>query len=146
MSRKYNNSRERQTAKKEDSGQKTITKRTGAKVKESYTTYVDGVATTVDRTVVTGWNVSNRYGLVKLIAVPAKLKDSEEYEVGREDSNGRKKFVKMICKVKHPGPVLPLTVTGFWDGETLHIPDMEMIARPSSPNGGYFGTNYNSGK
>lgn len=140
MARAARNVRDRKVAKAEDTNQPAYAKRTGSKVKESYDTYVEGVKVNVDRTVVTGWNYSNRYGLVKLIAVPAKMKDSQDYLTSNS------KFVKMIVKVKHPGPVLPLVTNGFWDGTTLFIPDMEMIARPSAPNGGYFGTNYNSDK
>jgi hypothetical protein len=125
---------------KEEDGQ-TTKKRTGCAVKDSYTRHEDGKPVHVDHTVVTGWNYSARYGLVKFIAVPSKNRDGH-YANKSGVSGEAGSWDTMIVKVKHPGPVLPFKTTGFWDGKSLHMPDLDMIARPGSGDGGYWGRNF----
>lgn len=109
--------------------------RTGATLKLSYQRREGNGKVTVDRPCMNGYNYSARYGLVTFVAVP-----KNDFETKND------KWQEWVVTCKHPGPVLPFKTTGFWDGETLHMPDLQMIARAKTRTGdgegGYWGKNH----
>jgi hypothetical protein len=77
-----------------------------------------------------GWNYSRRNGMVKFIASFHKLTKNDNW-------------ASWTVKVKYQGRKAELML-GLYDKRSgkLIIPDLEMVANPKAPNGGYFGRFY----
>jgi hypothetical protein len=104
-------------------------KKSGCKVQDGYTNksgeFVPGL-------LLTGWNKSQGRGFIKFIAAERKGK-------------GETKAANQTCfAVKVQFSDGPKWFNGFYNSETkkMTIPDLEMVANPHAPNGGYFGKYY----
>lgn len=81
-----------------------------------------------------GWNYSRSRGLISFVASLRKDKDK------RKTAN--KDWQLMAVKVNFKDGVK--IFNGFYRDrdQKLIIPDLQMIANPNAPNGGYFGRYY----
>ncbi|MEZ2445929.1 hypothetical protein AB6805_29645 [Chitinophaga sp. RCC_12] len=102
-------------------------KKSGCKMRSGWTSRKTGER--VDDNLLTGWNKSRTRGFITFIAIPRKEKETsnanfEHWVVSVQFSTGKKTF------------------TGFYNvnRRLLTIPDLQMVANPNAPNGGYFGT------
>ncbi|MFB6458025.1 hypothetical protein ACE38W_22325 [Chitinophaga sp. Hz27] len=103
-------------------------KKSGCRMRSGWTSRKTGER--VDDNYITGWNKSMTRGFITFIASPRKERETasphnEHWVVTVQFSTGKKTF------------------TGFYNLNTkrLTIPDLQMVANPNAPNGGYFGTN-----
>ena len=80
---------------------------------------------------ITGWNKSKTHGFMTLVAVPRKDGKISYTKLDEERHH-------FVCTIR-VGRFQKYTYTGFFDPvkEKLRIPDIQMIANPSSD---YFGT------
>jgi hypothetical protein len=101
----------------------------GCKMKASYTSFK--TREVVDSPCVTGWKKEPTGEFFTFIAV-----------LNKDSATKSDTWEKMVVKFKRKGPYLPQLTTGFWDGKRVHMPDLQMIANPSAPDGGYWGQNH----
>ncbi|PSL43411.1 hypothetical protein CLV51_108100 [Chitinophaga niastensis] len=107
--------------------QRQARKKSGCKLKNGWVSRKTGER--VDDNLLTGWNKSRSRGFITFIAVPRKERETsnanfEHWVVSVQFATGRKTF------------------TGFYSisRRVLIVPDLQMVANPHAPNGGYFGT------
>jgi len=84
--------------------------------------------------IVVGWNYSRSRGMISFIASPYKGTKTSTSRSGRDWENW---FVKITNK-----RTMQITNhSGLWDCQRrrLLIKDLNMVANPGAPNGGYFG-------
>ncbi len=84
--------------------------------------------------VVVGWNYSKQRGMISFIAAPYKGTKVSKSRTGREWENW---FVKITNK----RTMQTTNHSCLWDCQRrrLLIKDLNMVANPGAPNGGYFG-------
>jgi len=84
----------------------------------------------------TAWKVDKTNGMINMIASPRVQGGSETRNPNQSRFTCKITFVNSMRK--------PELFTGFYNHSTkkLTIPDLQLVANPNAPNGGYFGRNY----
>ena len=85
---------------------------------------------------ITGWNISQKRGFISFVACP--VSDGQVYT-----SKQGNEFTRWVAKVKFNDQMREELISCLYSHKSnkLIFTDWNMVANPSAPNGGYFGTN-----
>ena len=84
---------------------------------------------------ITGWNVSKKRGFIRMAAFPKK-----DAKINKS-KNGRR-WMSYLVEIVFTDKMDKKLFNGLYDldNNKLIIPDLQMVANPKAPRGGYFGT------